>query len=97
MIMKYKTNFVNHKTKGNSIKSGGTLNVSIVGAKVISGWVAKKTWYGKKLLQVDQGTNKLKFLLKPKSKFVSGKYILKVDCFDKSWKNYRWKDEFEVV
>ena len=94
--MKYKTNFKSSK-KGNSIKSGQTLNVSITGAKSISGWVAKKTWYGKKVLQIDQGTNKLKFKLKPQAKFKPGKYILKISAFDQKWKNYYWQDIFEII
>ena len=57
--MKYKVNWIKTK-KGNGIKSGKTLNVEIGNAYIVSGFVAKKTWYGKKMLLIDQG----KYILK---------------------------------
>ena len=56
--MKYKVNWIKTK-KGNGIKTGKTLNVEIGNAYIVSGFVAKKTWYGKKMLLLDQGINLL--------------------------------------
>ena len=53
------------KTKdGNGIKTGHTLIVKVEEARIISGWIAKKTWYGRKMKQVDQAKNMLSFKLK---------------------------------
>jgi hypothetical protein len=95
--MKYKVNWIKTK-KGNGIKSGKTLNVEIGNAYIVSGFVAKKTWYGKKMLLIDQGKDKLKFLLKKKGgNFETGKYILKVVAYDKKQMKNTWTDEFEIV
>ena len=99
--MKYKVNWI--KTKyGNGIKTGNTLIVKVEEARIISGWIAKKTFYGRKMKQVDQAKNMLSFKLKERKKkrtvnYKKGLYVLKVSAFDKKNKNYQWTDEFEVV
>ena len=99
--MKYKTNWIKTK-EGNGIKTGNTLIVKVEEARIISGWIAKKTWYGRKMKQVDQAKNMLSFKLKERKKkrtinYKKGLYILKVSAFDKKNKNYQWTDEFEIV
>jgi len=100
--MKYKNNFVSNKTKGNSIKGGKTLIVEVPGAAIIIGKVSRKRWYGFQLVQIDQGTNKLNFILKKKQKgktvnYSPGKYRLFVHAYDKKNNGYTWKDIFEVI
>tara|TARA_Y100000310_G_scaffold268583_1_gene281261 strand:- start:374 stop:673 length:300 start_codon:yes stop_codon:yes gene_type:complete len=99
--MKYKTNF-KQTPDGNGIQTGTVLTVKIEGARIVSGWIAKKTFYGRKMLQVAQDKHTLKFKLKKyKHKrlvgYDTGKYILKVSAFDSQNKNQQWSDEFEVV
>ena len=99
--MKYKANWIKTK-KGNGIKTGTVLIVQIEGASTVSGWIAKKTWYGRKMLQVAQNKHTLKFKLKKyKHKkligYDTGKYILKVSAFDSKNKNRQWTDRFEVI
>jgi len=62
--MKYTANWHRNKRYGNAVKSGAKLNVKISGAVIVSGMIYKKTWYGKKLLQIQQSKNKISFLLK---------------------------------
>ena len=94
--MKYKVNWIN-TPKGNGIKAGKTLIVKVSDTKLISGWVAKKKWYGSKKLQIGQGTNELKFKLLPIKKYEKGKYVLRVIAHDKTWQYKKWRDVFEVV
>ena len=99
--MKYKVNWIKTKN-GNGIKSNTVLIVKIEGARIVSGWIAKKTFYGRKMLQVAQDKHTLKFKLKKyKHKrlvgYDTGKYILKVSAFDSQNKNRQWSDEFEVI
>ena len=99
--MKYKVNWIK-SSKGNAIKAGKTLIVKITDARIVSGWIAKKTWYGRKMKQVDQSKNTLSFKLKQRKgkntiNYKKGKYLLKVSAFDKKNKNNQWTDEFEVV
>ena len=99
--MKYKANWIKTK-KGNGIKTGNTLIVKVEEARIISGWIAKKTWYGRKMKQVDQAKNMLSFKLKERKgkrtvNYKTGLYILKVSAFNKKNKNYQWTDVFEIV
>ena len=99
--MKYKVNWIKTK-EGNGIKAGNTLIVKITDARIVSGWIAKKTWYGRKMKQVDQSKNTLSFKLKQRKgkntiNYKKGKYLLKVSAFDKKNKNNQWTDEFEIV
>ena len=99
--MKYNANFVKSK-KGNAIKTGKTLICKVTDARIVSGWLAKKTWYGKKLLQIDQGKNSLKFKLVKKKggktvNYETGTYIVKLSAFCKCNKNQQWTDVFEVI
>jgi len=99
--MKYKVNWIKTK-EGNGIKAGNTLIVKITDARIVSGWIAKKTFYGRKMKQVGQSKNTLSFKLKEKKgkrtvPYKKGNYILKVSAFDKKNKNNQWSDEFEVV
>jgi len=98
--MKYKANF--HKGKnGNSIKGGSTLIVSVPGATVLTGILARKYGPFKKFVQVQQGTNELKFLLKKKRKgktvpFGPGKYELNIRAYDGKNRGSGWKDVFWI-
>ena len=99
--MKYKANWIKTK-EGNGIKAGNTLIVKKTDARIVSGWIAKKTFYGRKMKQVDQSKNTLSFKLKEKKgkrtvPYKKGKYMLKVSAFDSKDKNNTWTDEFEVV
>ena len=99
--MKYKVNWIKTK-KGNGIKSGKTLNVEIGNAYIVSGFVAKKTWYGKKIMQIGQGKTLVSFKLKEKKRkktvpYKTGRYILKISATGKNNKSNTWTDEFEVV
>ena len=95
--MKYKVNFI-QTILGNGIKTGQTLTVKISEARIVSGWIARKTFYGRKMVQVDQSKNTLSFKLKTrKGNYKTGHYILKVSAFDKKNKNQLWTDEFDVV
>ena len=99
--MKYTTNFKQTKD-GNGIQSGTVLTVKINGAKIVSGWIAKKTFWGRKMVQVAQDKHTLKFKLKKyKHKklvnYKTGNYILKVSAFDTQNKNQQWTDEFQVI
>jgi len=98
--MKYKTNFYQGK-KGNSIKGGATLIVSVPGATVLTGTLAKRRFLFKKFLQIQQGTNELKFLLKKKRKgktvpFGPGKYELNIKAYDAKNLGHGWKDVFWI-
>ena len=98
--MKYKTNFYKGK-KGNSIKGGSTLIVSVPGATVLTGILARKYGPFKKFVQVQQGTNELKFLLKKKRKgktvpFGPGKYELNIRAYDAKNRGSGWKDVFYI-
>ena len=99
--MKYKVNWIKTK-EGNGIKTGNTLIVKVEEARIISGWIAKKTWYGRKMKQVDQAKNMLSFKLKERKgkrtvNYKIGKYILKVSAYNKKNKNQQWTDVFEIV
>jgi len=98
--MKYTTNFYKGK-KGNSIKGGAKLIITVPGATVLTGILAKKYGLFKKFVQVQQGTNELKFLLKKKRKgktipFSSGKYELTIRAFDSKNRGHGWKDVFYI-
>ena len=99
--MKYKANWI--KTQyGNGIKAGNTLIVKVTDATIITGVVSRKTWHGKKRLQIDQSKNTLSFKLKEKKgkrtvPYKKGNYHLLVWAYDKKGKSNKWKDEFEVV
>jgi len=100
MGMKYKTNFYKGK-KGNSIKGGATLIIEVPGATVLTGILARKYGPFKKFVQVQQGTMKLKFLLKKKRKgktvpFSSGKYELNIRAYDAKNRGHGWKDVFWI-
>ena len=71
-------------------------------AITVSGWIAKKTWHGKKIMQIDQGKTILSFKLKEKKgkktvPYQTGRYILKISATNKSNNSNTWTDEFEVV
>jgi len=99
--MKYKVNWIKTK-EGNGIKTGNTITVKVIDAITVSGWIAKKTWYGRKMKQVDQAKNMLSFKLKERKgkrtvNYKIGKYILKVSATAKNNKSNTWTDEFEIV
>ena len=98
--MKYKANFYQGK-KGNSIKGGATLIIDVPGATVLTGILARKYGPFKKFVQVQQGTDQLKFLLKKKRKgktvpFSPGKYELNIRAFDNKNRGSGWKDVFYI-
>ena len=98
--MKYKANFYQGK-KGNSIKGGSTLIIDVPGATVLTGILARKYGPFKKFVQVQQGTDQLKFLLKKKRKgktvpFSPGKYELNIRAFDNKNRGSGWKDVFWI-
>ena len=99
--MKYKANWIKTK-KGNGIKTGNTITVKVIDAITISGWIAKKTWYGKKIMQIGQGKTLLSFKLKEKKgkktvPYKTGRYILKISATGKNKKSNTWTDNFLVV
>ena len=99
--MKYKANWIKTK-KGNGIKAGNSITVKVIGATTVSGWIARKTWHGKKIMQIDQGKTILSFKLKEKKgkktvPYKTGSYILKISATDKSNKSNTWQDQFEVI
>ena len=99
--MKYKANWI--KTKdGNGIKTGHTLIVKVTEARIITGIVSRKTFYGKKRLQIGQSKNTLSLKLKEKKgkltvNYKKGNYVLLVWAYDKKGKQNKWTDEFEVI
>lgn len=99
--MKYNANWI--KTpKGNGIKSGNSIIVKVNDAITVSGWIARKTWHGKKIMQVAQGRTYVSFKLKEKRMgkilpYKTGRYILKISATGKTNKSNTWTDEFEVV
>ena len=98
--MKYNTNFYQGK-KGNSIKGGSTLIIDVPGATVLTGILARKFLFFKKFVQVQQGTDQLKFLRKKKRKgktvpFSPGKYELNIRAFDNKNRGSGWKDVFWI-
>jgi len=97
--MKYKVNWIKTK-EGNGIKAGNTLIVKITDARIVSGWIAKKTFYGRKMKQVGQSKNTLSFKLKERKgkrtiPYKKGNYRLKVSAFYKKMKNTQCSNEFE--
>ena len=98
--MKYKANWIKTE-KGNSIKGGATLIIDVPGATVLTGILARKYGPFKKFVQVQQGTDQLKFLLKKKRKgktvpFSPGKYELNIRAFDNKNRGSGWKDVFYI-
>ena len=98
--MKYKTNFYQGK-KGNAIKGGAMLKIDVPGATVLTGILARKYGPFKKFVQVQQGTDVLRFLLKKKRKgktvpFSSGKYELTIRAYDNKNRGSGWKDVFYI-
>ena len=99
--MKYKVNWI--KTKyGNGIKTGNTIIVKVIDAITVSGWIARKTWHGKKIMQVAQGKSFVSFKLKEKKgkktiPYKTGRYILKISATGKTNISNTWTDEFEVI
>ena len=99
--MKYKANWI--KTQdGNGIKTGNTITVKVIDAITISGWIARKTWHGRKIMQIGQGKSLVSFKLKEKKRkktipYKTGTYILKISATAKNNKSNTWTDEFEVV
>ena len=65
--MKYKANWIKTK-KGNGIKTGNTITVKVIDAITVSGWIARKTWHGKKIMQIGQGKSLVSFKLKEKKR-----------------------------
>ena len=63
--MKYKANWIKTK-KGNGIKTGNSITVKVENAITVSGWIARKTWHGKKIMQIGQGKSLVSFKLKEK-------------------------------
>jgi len=99
--MKYKANWIKTE-KGNGIKTGNTITVKVIGAITVSGWIAKKTWHGKKIMQIGQGKTLVSFKLKEKKwrktkPYKTGRYILKISATGKNNKSNTWTDEFEVI
>ena len=99
--MKYKANWIKTK-EGNGIKTGKTITVKVIDAITISGWIARKTWHGKKIMQIGQGKTLLSFKLKEKKRkktvnYKLGRYILKISATGKNNKSNTWTDEFEIV
>ena len=99
--MKYKANWIKTKN-GNGIKTGNTITVKVIDAITISGWIAKKTWQGKKIMQIGQGKSIVSFKLKEKKRkkpvpYKTGRYILKISATGKNNKSNTWTDEFEVI
>ena len=99
--MKYKANWI--KTKdGNGIKTGNKILVEVNKAITVSGWIAKKTWHGRKIMQVAQGKSFVIFKLKERKgkktvPYKTGTYILKISATGKNNKSNTWTDEFEVI
>ena len=99
--MNYKANWIKTK-KGNGIKTGNTITVKVVNAITVSGWIARKTWHGKKIMQIGQGKTLVSFKLKEKKgkktvPYKTGTYILKISATAINNKSTTWTDEFEVV
>ena len=99
--MKYKANWIKTE-KGNGIKTGNTITVKVVGAITVSGWIARKTWYGKKIMQIGQGKTLVSFKLKEKKgkktvPYKTGRYILKISATGKNNISNTWTDKFEVI
>ena len=99
--MKYTANWHRNKRNGNSENSGSKLNVKISGAVIVSGMIYKKTWYGKKLLQIQQSKNKITFLLKQyKNRKVTGydtgHYTLKISAYNSKYQHNLWTDNFYI-
>ena len=69
--LKYKANWIKTE-KGNGIKTGNTIIVKVVGAITVSGWIARKTWHGKKIMQIGQGKTLVSFKLKEKKRKKTG-------------------------
>ena len=99
--MKYKANWIKTE-KGNGIKTGNTITVKVIDAITVSGWIARKTWHGKKIMQIGQGKTLVSFKLKEKKwrktkPYKTGRYILKISATGKNNKSNTWTDEFEVI
>ena len=99
--MKYTANWHRNKRFGNAVKSGAKLNVKISGAVIVSGAIYKKTWYGHKMLQAQQGKNKISFLLKQyKNRKVigydTGHYTLKISAYNSKYQHNLWRDNFFI-
>ena len=99
--MNYKANWIKTK-KGNGIKTGNSITVKVVNAITVSGWIARKTWHGKKIMQVAQGKSLISFKLKEKKRkktvpYKTGTYTLKISATSKNNKSNTWTDDFEVV
>ena len=99
--MKYKANWIKTKN-GNGIKTGNTITVKVIDAITVSGWIARKTWHGKKIMQIGQGKSLVSFKLKEKKgkktvPYKTGTYILKISGTAINNKSTTWTDEFEVI
>jgi len=99
--MKYKANWIKTE-KGNGIKTGNTITVKVIDAITVSGWIARKTWHGRKIMQVAQGKCLVSFKLKKKKRkktvpYKTGTYTLKISATSKNNKSNTWTDDFEVV
>ena len=99
--MKYKANWIKTE-KGNGIKTGNSIIVKVNEAITVSGWIARKTWHGKKIMQVAQGKSHVSFKLKEKRMgktvpYKTGRYTLKISATSKTNKSNTWTDDFEVV
>ena len=99
--MKYKANWIKTE-KGNGIKTGNTITVKVIDAITVSGWIARKTWHGRKIMQVAQGKCLVSFKLKKKKSkktvpYKTGTYTLKISATSKNNKSNTWTDDFEVV
>ena len=99
--MKYKANWIKTKN-GNGIKTGNTITVKVIDAITVSGWIARKSWHGRKIMQVAQGKCLVSFKLKKKKRkktvpYKTGTYTLKISATSKNNKSNTWTDDFEVV
>ena len=99
--MKYKANWIKTE-KVNGIKTGNTIIVKVIDAITVSGWIARKTWHGRKIMQIGQGKSHVSFKLKEKKRkktvpYKTGTYTLKISATGKNNKSNTWTDEFEVI
>ena len=99
--MKYKANWIKTKN-GNGIKTGNSIIVKVNEAITVSGWIARKTWHGRKIMQIGQGKTLVSFKLKEKRMgktvpYKTGRYTLKISATSKTNKSNTWTDDFEVV
>jgi len=100
-MIKYSANWHRNKKFGNAIKSGDTLKVKLENAIVCTGQIKKKVWYGWKLMQIAQGVNFIKFILKKKKRgktvnYDLGHYQLFVWASDKTHKGFKVRDVFHI-